>query len=58
MTETEIALMKKQIETQLDEYAVALDAYDAWMAAWRLRQPKGFRAKRRRVNEPAGEAQA
>ena len=53
MTEPEIALMKKQIEVQLDEYAEAIKAYETWMAAWRARQPRGFRAKRRKPMEQA-----
>ena len=47
MTEAEIELMKRQIEVQLVEYAEAIDAYAKWMAEWRARQPKGFRAVRR-----------
>ncbi len=47
MTDAKIELMKKQIEVQLDEYEAAIVAYDKFMAEWRARQPKGFRAKRR-----------
>lgn len=50
MTEIEIKLMKKQIEIQLDEYAEEIRAYDKFMAEWRARQPKGFRAKRRKAD--------
>jgi hypothetical protein len=60
MTEAEIELMKKQIDTQLDEYAAAIDAYERFMADWRARQPKGFRAARRRsiAAQPAANAQS
>lgn len=46
-----IELMKKQIEIQLDEYAEAIAAYEKWMADWRARQPKGFRAAQRKARQ-------
>lgn len=46
--DAEIALMKRSVGIQLDEYEAEIAAAAAWMAAWRARRPKGFRAKRRR----------
>lgn len=39
MTERERTIqgMKRNIEAQLDEYAAAIAAYEAWMADWRAR---------------------
>lgn len=34
----DIALIKRQVETQLDEYAQAIEDYAAFMANWRARQ--------------------
>lgn len=51
-TDSQIELRKRQIHIQLKEYADALAAYEAWMTAWRARQPKGFRANRRPQGAP------
>ena len=45
LTEKEIEAMKFSIEAQLDEYEEAIKAADAWMRAWKARQPAGFRIK-------------
>lgn len=55
MTETEIELLKKQIEIQLEEYQRALGEAVAWHRNWRLN--RGFRcveqSKRMNNGEPA-----
>ncbi len=44
MTDAEIALMKKQIEIQLDEYAEAMRLAEKWYREWKARQrTQGFR---------------
>jgi hypothetical protein len=42
-SDEEIALIKRQIETMLDEYEQDLLAFDKWLRDWRARQPRGFR---------------
>lgn len=43
-TGAEIELIKRQIETQLDEYEQAIVAYGKFLVDWRRRQrAKGFR---------------
>ena len=44
MSEDEIALMKKQIEIQLEEYAEAMRNAEKWFREWKARQrTQGFR---------------
>jgi hypothetical protein len=46
-TDAEIALFKRQIEVQLDEYEQALNDYRKFITDWRNRQrAKGFRRAR------------
>lgn len=37
---TDIPLMKRQVETQIDEYEQAIADYAAFMEAWRARNPQ------------------
>lgn len=46
-TQEQIDRRFREIDVMLKEYGDAVAAYAAWMAAWRARQAKGFRAKRR-----------
>lgn len=39
---------KREIQIMLDEYDAEIVAYEAWYRAWEARQPKGFRAVRRK----------
>lgn len=46
--------IKRNIEAQLAEYEQAIDEAVAWHQNWKARQPKGFRAARRKP-QPANE---
>ncbi len=50
LSESEIALLKKQIEIQLEEYAEAMKNAEKWFTEWKARQPKGFRCMREEAN--------
>lgn len=44
LSDAEIALIQKQIEIQLDEYARALNGAVGWYASWKMRRrARGFR---------------
>lgn len=42
-SDAEIALIKRQIEIQLDEHEASLADAVNWYREWKARQPKGFR---------------
>lgn len=42
----EVARIKASVEDLIEDYRKASEAYVDWMKAFRVRQPKGFRAKR------------
>lgn len=44
-----IALRKRQIEAQLNEYESAIRAFRVWVRGWKARLPQGFRAMRRQT---------
>lgn len=46
MTEQEVGRMKRDVETQLDEYEQAINAAKAWAEDYKRRQG-GFRCMRR-----------
>lgn len=53
MKDEEIALMKRQIETQLDELERDMAEALQWWREWKSR-PRGFRAKRNGGMRPPG----
>lgn len=46
-SDAEIEARKRSIAVQLDEYEAAIASARDWLAGWRARRPRGFRAKRR-----------
>ncbi len=48
-SDAEIALRKRQIGLQLEEYQQAIGAAVTWHQDWKAKRPKGFRAARRRL---------
>lgn len=47
-SEEEIARVKRSVEQQLDDLEAASVAALDWWNGWKARQPKGFRATRRK----------
>jgi hypothetical protein len=47
-TSEDWALRKQQINAMLDEYEREIARYRKWFAQWKARQPKGFKAIRRK----------
>ena len=47
-SDKEIAFLRRNIDIQLAEYEAAHAAAAEWHAAWKARQPQGFRATRRK----------
>lgn len=48
LPDAEIDGMKRNIDAQMAEYAVAIDKAVAWINGWKAMRPRGFRAKRRK----------
>ena len=48
-TREEIDLIERQIAAQFEDIDRDLTAFRKWMDDWRARQPKGFRALRRKT---------
>jgi len=56
MSEDDIAVMKRSIEAQLDDYEMAIAAYAEWVAAWRAKKyGTGFRCLRKGDSEREAE---
>lgn len=48
LPDVEIERIKVSIDVQMVEYEAAISAAVEWYAGWKAKQPKGFRANRRK----------